>query len=407
MNRVQSRILEAARAVPPVPTLGLAEDESLLRATARRIVEIAPSDGDFDQCEKALALSTGPLPVGPALAIKIARSLAAVAALPADLTLWVTFAMFREVSRMQHPSLHRSGEDFLRNKISQLDFLFSESPADWSLIAVDDACPEGSGRAAEAILRESFPRYLESGKTSVLFLDHAVAVGAPEAAGIGNASASVKGGSILYGLRIAHGLSSPGDVLLYTDADLSAHLGQAGILLGPLVEDKTDLVAGSRREKNSFQIKSSKRSARGRLFIHLWKRMLPLLTRIIDSQAAFKAFRADRIATILGGAREIGFAFDIELLLLAELAGLRTEKKGICWIDSENDSSTASQEVHLTMLKTVVAFRRRYLPPSAPGGEIALQVEGLEIAEWEEMAANPPQAILDAPLERLGDPALI
>jgi len=401
-------ILDAARTVPPVPSLARAADERALRAAADAIANVAADEETMSRAEGHLLSSGPPLPVGQILAIKLARSLAAAERFDRPITLHVVFAMFRERNRLYPPArLNPHGEDLLRNKIGQLEHLFARSDADWTLTAVDDGCPEASGRLAREIVNDSFPHYADARKVEVLFLEEAIAGGEPEAAGISDVAMSTKGGSILYGLRKCAARSAAGDVLLFTDADLSTHLGQAGLLIAPIVKGDADVVAGSRREPDSAQIKSAARSSRGRLFIHLWKRMLPLLADVIDSQAAFKAFRADSTRPVLAAAGEIGFAIDIELLLLAEIHGLKIAKGGICWIDSEIESSTTGQETHLAMLKSVAEFRRRHLPLSTPGGEIAAMIESFTLSEWNDLLENPPEALLAVPLDRLGDPALL
>ncbi len=401
-------ILDRARTVPPVPSLARAADERVLRTASDAIADLAADEEAMSRAEGYLLSKGPPLPVGQILAIKLARSLAAAQRFDRATTLHVVFAMFRERNRLHPPArLNPHGEDLLRNKIGQLEHLFARSAADWTLTAIDDGCPETSGRLAQEILTRSFPDYADARKVEVLFLEEAIARSEPEAAGIPNVAMSAKGGSILYGLRKGAARSKVGDVLLFTDADLSTHLAQAGSLIAPIVNGDADVVAGSRREADSAQVKSAARSSRGRLFIHLWKRMLPLLTDVIDSQAAFKAFRAESAKPVLAAAGEVGFAIDIELLLLAKIHGLRFAKAGICWIDSEIESSTTGQETHLTMLKSVVEFRRRHLPLSTPGGEIALMVESFDLAEWNDLLENPPEALLDAPLDRLGDPALM
>ena len=59
----------------------------------------------------------------------------------------VVFAVYKEHHRILRPEEHDSGEDFLRRKVAQLNWLASSSPKfSWELVAVDDGCPEGSGR---------------------------------------------------------------------------------------------------------------------------------------------------------------------------------------------------------------------------------------------------------------------
>jgi len=407
VSDIVDRILQAAREAPRLPVPARSGDEDALQGAARRIRDLAPDAEELAEAESRLLQSAGPVLLGPVLSVKLARSMAAVSALPAATTLWVLFAMFKETGRLRSPDRHPHGEDLLRNKIRQLERLFAGCGAQWKLVAVDDGCPDGSGRLALEILRRSFPGHIEAGRAAVLFLEEAVAARAPEAAGIEDAGASKKGGSLLFGLRKILSLAGEGDVVVYTDADLSTHIGQAGLLAGPLARDEADVMAGSRREWNSVQVKSRSRSSRGRLFIHLWKRLLPVMPGIIDSQAAFKAFRADRAGPVLADAGVTGFAVDLELLLLAHLKGLRVDTAGICWIDSEAESSTAGQDVHLAMLRTAAALRRRHLPPGTPGEEIALRVESLDQEKWDEMVRRPPAAVLEAPLEKLGDPGLM
>jgi hypothetical protein len=56
---------------------------------------------------------------------------------------------------------------------------------------------------------------------------------------------------------------------------------------------------GSRREPDSVVVKQGTRNDRGKLFIYLWKRMVPVLGDIIDTQCGFKAFDPTAKATNL------------------------------------------------------------------------------------------------------------
>ena len=86
---------------------------------------------------------------------------------------------------------------------------------------------------------------------------------------------SRKGGAIQLGVYEAAQRRRPGQVVVYTDADLSTHLGQAGLLVEALDRPSVELAAGSRRDPTSIVVKGASRSARGRLFIYLWKKLLP------------------------------------------------------------------------------------------------------------------------------------
>lgn len=62
-----------------------------------------------------------------------------------------------------------------------------------------------------------------------------------------------------------------------TDADLSTHLGPSGLLVDALDAKHIGIAAGSWQARESVVVQSSSRSARGRLFIYLWKKLLPEL----------------------------------------------------------------------------------------------------------------------------------
>ncbi len=60
-------------------------------------------------------------------------------------------------------------------------------------------------------------------------------------------------------------------IVVFTDADLSTHLGQLMLLADPIVNQGKLTAIGSRREKQSVVVKQVARNNRGKLFIYLWK----------------------------------------------------------------------------------------------------------------------------------------
>jgi hypothetical protein len=77
-----------------------------------------------------------------------------------------------------------------------------------------------------------------------------------------------------------------------------------------------------------------------------------------DTQCGFKAFRLDRCRPILEGARIAGFAFDVELLYLAQRAGLCIREIPVRWNHSEGSKVRFFQD-SLRMLGEVIALRAR------------------------------------------------
>ena len=333
------------------------------------------------------------VPLALHLAAKLAKSRHLVANLKKPAKLSVVFAVYKEHHRLLRPDEHEAGEDFLRRKVGQLDWLTSASPnLSWELLAVDDGCPEGSGRLIGELAKdESFD------KVRVLFLEQAIRQNLPITGSLDSTDQSRKGGSIIYGLWEASQKQEPDldQVVLFTDADLSTHLGQAGLLLDPILNGGKEVAMGSRRETASVVVKKGTRNLRGKLFIYLWKRMLsPALLEIIDTQCGFKAFRADTARAILEDLLERGFAFDVELLLKAEQRNSNgLAKVPIAWIDSEAESTTTALSPYLSMLQSIAAMNRKYLTPNPEAEAFVTFIEGLDETQWNQLVDNVPEPI--------------
>jgi hypothetical protein len=221
------------------------------------------------------------------------------------------------------------------------------------------------------------------------------------AAGLASTADSQKGGSIEYGMAVAAEADAGNHVVIFTDADLSTHLGQVGLLVDPILREGYDSAIGSRREPMSVVIKSGARNERGKLFIYLWKRLLPQLSPIIDTQCGFKAFRADVAKKIVDGAIEKRFAFDIELLLRTVLARPGSiARVPIAWIDSEAASTTKELQPYLTMLQSIVRISQHYLPPNDEAESFAALIDSLDEDSWTRLSENVPAEIANRePLE--------
>lgn len=331
------------------------------------------------------------------LALKLLKSKLLIQKIDKKLVVTVVFAMYKEHTRILPQREHEHGENFLLQKIEQLEWLFeSNENVDWRMLAVDDGCPENSGEIAKDLLKN----HPLGHKVEVLFIEDAINNNLAVVDPMTSSSESRKGGSIQYGLWYAADKQKDNHIVIFTDADLSTHLGQCGLLLDPVLNGYNAGI-GSRRESESVVIKTGTRNVRGKMFIYLWKRLLPQLNHIVDTQCGFKAFRADILLDIIGHTIEKQFAFDIELLLKTELIRDESvENCGIAWIDSEAASTTTEFQPYLSMLKAIVKMYRHYLSPNPFSDKFADFIQDLTEEKWQELLEKVPAGIADRePLE--------
>src|SRR5881409_4511898 len=213
---------------------------------------------------------------------------------------------------------------------STLDYLSADSP-DAELIVVND----GSTDATSTIVREA----LSGAKIQTRLLENFPNRG--------------KGAAVRSGL-----LAARKPIGLFFDADLSTPLGETPKLIEPIANGEIDIAFGSRALD------------RGLIGIHQpWRReqagrVFNLLVRVAtglpfwDTQCGFKAFRLDVCRPILEAARINGFAFDVELLLLAQRAGLRIREIPVRWNHAEGSKVRFFHD-SLRMLREVIALRTR------------------------------------------------
>jgi dolichyl-phosphate beta-glucosyltransferase len=133
------------------------------------------------------------------------------------------------------------------------------------------------------------------------------------------------------GYSVRHGmLHARGDVLLFTDADLSSPIYEATKLFAA-IEQGADVAIGSRWLQADLQTERQPwhRQLYGRLF-NLGLRMVLGLT-YRDTQCGFKAFTRAAAQTVFARQRVERWGFDPELLFLADKFKLRTVEVPVEW----------------------------------------------------------------------------
>ncbi len=123
-------------------------------------------------------------------------------------------------------------------------------------------------------------------------------------------------------------LAAEGEWIVYLDADLSVHPSEIKRLLA--ATDEADVIIGSRRVLNA-SITDPQPFARdyaGRLFNLIVRLMTGLSSH--DTQCGFKAFHR-KTKPLFEALETNGWAFDVELLVRAELAGLHVKEVPVTW----------------------------------------------------------------------------
>ncbi|SHN75234.1 hypothetical protein SAMN05443668_107249 [Cryptosporangium aurantiacum] len=353
---------------------------------------------DSDQNEAVLTLASGdPAPGdrGPAVAAEaaaVARSRERLAAVPGPVHLTVVWAMYGETGRIVPRSQHPHGEDFVRAKVRQLDWLTAGLPSvTWSIVACDDGCPDQPSSAdvmERIVAAEGYPASGHRG-VRVLRLADVLTSGAsisPEFDRLTSTDQSRKGGSILAALAAAVADDVPGrHVVAYTDADLSANLAQLGSLVAPIAGGSGVVGAlgqryglegavlvkpdGPHTEPRSTGDKPDKLIV---LFRHYVRALLiPSLAHVLDTQAGFKAFDATALRPVLPEMTSFNETFDVELLIhLAQRYGAEAlAVEPIVFTEdfaATNFPSVDPGARHLAMVRQVVDLYDRFVAPVEP-----------------------------------------
>ena len=153
-------------------------------------------------------------------------------------------------------------------------------------------------------------------------------------------------------------LRARGDIVFFMDADLSTPLAEVLVFLAHFAQNpSTDMVIGSRRHAESKIVKRQSlfRQSLGRAFNKFVK--LLSVKGIDDTQCGFKAFRAKPSREIFSRQTINGFAFDVEMLMIAEELGYKIDVLPVRWVNSP-DSKVRILIDPLKMLWDLVRIRR-------------------------------------------------
>jgi glycosyltransferase involved in cell wall biosynthesis len=134
------------------------------------------------------------------------------------------------------------------------------------------------------------------------------------------------------GFSVRNGaLAAQGDVILFTDADLSAPISEAPKLIEPIANGECDVTFGSRAVDRSLigVHQSLFRETSGRIFNLCVHGLTGLPFK--DTQCGFKAFRRSAAGPVFERQTIMGFGFDPEILYIAQKRGLRLREIPVKW----------------------------------------------------------------------------
>jgi len=193
-------------------------------------------------------------------------------------------------------------EDRLPRYLEEIRGFFESAPWSAEVIVADDGSTDGTPRLVTELARDWPALTLHS---------------LPRNRG--------KGAAVREGILLARGQR-----VLFADADGATPIAELH-RLGRALDGGADIAIGSRAVAGSdTRVETSmRRRFIGRTF-HLMVSLLGV-RNIRDTQCGFKAFRADVARPLFEALTIDGFGFDVEVMLLAQRAGLRIDEIPVNW----------------------------------------------------------------------------
>lgn len=172
-------------------------------------------------------------------------------------------------------------------------------------------------------------------------------------------------------------LRARGEIVFFMDADLSTPLSEVIAFLGHFADHPdAAVVIGSREHAKSRILKKQTwiRRNLGRLFNRFVQGIA--MRGISDTQCGFKAFRRPVCRELFSLQRTDGFAFDVEILMLAQELGHRIDVRPVQWVNSPESKvriliDPVKMLWDLSRLRRRVrrSIRERRLSPSTPASQ--------------------------------------
>lgn len=213
----------------------------------------------------------------------------------------IVIPAYNEARRIE-PSLERIRE-YLASRDESIEVL-----------VVDD----GSSDGTSGVVEREMPRFADSGLSLRL---------------LGDGKNHGKGAAVRVGM-----LAAKGEIVLFSDADLSAPIEELPKLVDPIRAGDVDIAIGSRALDRSLVgvHQSAAREAAGRIFNLLMRVLTGMPFR--DTQCGFKAFRAEAAREVFSRVLIERFGFDVEALYIARKLGYSIAEIPVIWNNVEGST---------------------------------------------------------------------
>ena len=226
-----------------------------------------------------------------------------------------------------------NGENSLKNKIDQLNWLLKDTEIKYQLIYVSGTCPWGS----DEILESEIKRLNADNIIHIKVEDYKIG---------DSYTKNQKGGEMIFGIRSIlqlEGYPDHGhfDCMLFTDADMTFDLGQVGTLLDKYYSGM-DLITGNRMDPQSILEKNMTRAGSGMLmYRHLQRKLAPgffVDKNLHDTQCPWKFLSRKVLVDIQEELDCMDWSIDTDILSAAEKYGYTLNIVPVTAIDSELES---------------------------------------------------------------------
>lgn len=202
-----------------------------------------------------------------------------------------------------------NGSYFLESCVVELRSYFAKRGVPYELLIAEDGSTDGS-RALCRVLQSRYPE--------ITLIQEEERLG--------------RGESLRRAIRMA-----TGDVILYTDVDMATDLRHMDTLIGH-VTNGDDIVTGSRYLRGSHAERSIPRLVASRIYNRMVRILLD--SHISDHQCGFKAFKREAALRLLPHVKSGHWFWDTEILVRAQIGGLRVSEIPVDWLESPADRST-------------------------------------------------------------------